>query len=105
MCITVGKQAIALLPRRAAPPKSSVAPAEEPELPAAEPLPKAVAATPAVRRKAAPKTAKPLIVEPEVPAVLAPPRQGPPRRTARITPVNALPPATIPREALASPRH
>jgi protein TonB len=56
----------------------------------------------APRKKAA---AKPLIVAPEVPAVVAPPRQGPPRRTARIAPVGALPPATIPREALVSPRH
>jgi len=78
----------------------------------AKPLPKAVAvvasAPPAgasAPRKRAPPRAKPLIVAPDVPAVVAPARQGPPRRTARISPAGALPPATIPREALVSPRH
>jgi len=95
------------LPRRAAPPKPSDPPAEQPALarPKASPKPVAAAASPAPRRKPAERAPKSLIVAPEVPAVVAPARQGPPRRTARITPVNALPPATIPREALVSPRH
>jgi protein TonB len=53
----------------------------------------------------APHAVKPLIVDPVVPTVMAPARQGPVRRTARIAPAGALPPARIPREALASPRH
>ncbi len=57
------------------------------------------------RRKAAPRVVqKPLIVDPVVPPVVAPVRQGPVQRTARIAPAGALPPATIPRELLAS-RH
>ncbi len=63
------------------------------------------AATPAAPRRKAPAKPKPLIVAPEVPAVPAPAREGPPRRTARIAPAGALPPAIIPREALVSPRH
>jgi len=66
---------------------------------------------PAVRAPAVPgkkpavqRVAKALIVDPDVPPVVAPARQGPVRRTAHIAPAGALPPATIPREALASPR-
>ncbi len=85
------------VPRRATPPKPD--PAAPPEPPAqAAPAPRAP-------RKPAARAAKPLIVEPEVPAIAAPARQGPPRRTARIAPAGALPLATIPREALLSPRH
>ncbi|MFO1322545.1 MAG: TonB family protein [Burkholderiales bacterium] len=71
------------------------------------PLPSPKRAAPAAPRKkpATPRAAKPLIVDPEVPPVVAPARQGPVRRTARISPVGALPPAQIPREALISPRH
>ncbi|MCC7216454.1 MAG: energy transducer TonB [Burkholderiales bacterium] len=57
------------------------------------------------RKPAAPHAAKPLIVDPEVPAVVEPARQGPVRRTAHIAPAGALPPATIPREALVAPRN
>lgn len=72
----------------------------------AAPVPKrAVTAAPAPRKKPAAHAPKPLIVDPEVPVVVAPARQGPPRRTARIAPAGALPPATIPREALISPPH
>jgi protein TonB len=70
----------------------------------ARPKPAAAVADAAPRKKAAAK-AKPLIVAPEVPPAAAPLRQGPPRRTARIAPAGALPPAVIPREALVSPRH
>jgi len=58
-----------------------------------------------VPRKRSPAKPKPLIVAPEVPAVAPAPRQPPARRSARIAPAGALPPATIPREALVSPRH
>jgi len=74
-------------------------------VPAVLARPKAVPAVPgAVPRKRSQPKPKPLIVAPEVPAV-APPRQAPARRSARIAPAGALPPATIPREALVSPRH
>ncbi|MCC7327068.1 MAG: energy transducer TonB [Burkholderiales bacterium] len=64
-------------------------------------------AAPAAPRKksATPRAAKPLIVDPEVPAVVAPARQGPVRRSARIVPAGALPPARIPPEALRSVRN
>jgi periplasmic protein TonB len=77
-------------PQGAAPPPAAKPPAAPRKKPAAKP--------------AAPHVAKPLIVDPEVPPVAAPVRQGPVRRTAHIAPAGALPPATIPREALASPR-
>ena len=70
----------------------------------ARPKPVSAVATTASRKKA-PSRPKPLIVAPDVPAPVAPPRQGPTRRTARIAPAGALPPAVIPREALISPRH
>ena len=103
-------------PQGAAPPPVVKAPAAKAPV-ARSPAAKApVARTPAVRapvanasaapgkKPAAPRAAKPLIVNPEVPTVVAPARQGPVRRTAHIAPAGALPPATIPREALASPR-
>ncbi len=55
-------------------------------------------------RKAPARAPKALITDPVVPAVTAPARQGPPQRTAQLRPAGALPPAVIPREALASPR-
>ena len=70
--------------------------------------PKPVAAVPSTApapRNKAPAKPKPLIVPPEVPAAAPTTRQSPPRRTARIAPAGALPPAVIPREALVSPRH
>ena len=95
------------VPRRATPPKPSADPSGQPEPPAAAASPPAKRAPPAVPRKkpAVARVTKPLIVDPEVPAVVAPARQGPVRRTAHIAPAGALPPATIPREALISPRH
>ena len=93
------------MPRRATPTKVPATDGEQRELPAAAPLPKAVGVVAPVPRKRAPPRPKPIVVDPEVPATVAPARQGPPRRTARISPVGALPPATIPREALVSPRH
>ncbi|HTP99569.1 MAG TPA: TonB family protein [Casimicrobiaceae bacterium] len=93
------------MPRRATPPKPTADPGAKPEL-SAVPAPAAKRpAAAAPRKKPAPRVVKPLIVDPEVPAVLAPSRPGPPRRTAHIAPAGALPPATIPREALVSPRH
>ena len=68
-------------------------------------IPPPVQAAAPRRKPAAPPPAKPLIVDPEVPAVVEPARQGPVRRTARIAPAGALPPATIPREALVAPRN
>lgn len=61
------------------------------------------AAQVAVRNTSA-RAPKPLVADPVVPAVTAPARQGPPQRTAQLRPAGALPPAVIPREALASPR-
>jgi protein TonB len=93
------------VPRRATPPRPADA-TPAPDVPAVLARPK-VAAVPdpaPAPRKRAPAKPKPLIVAPEVPAPPAPARQGPPRRTARIAPAGALPPAVIPREALASPR-
>jgi len=84
----------------------SAAPAATPEAvpPTADKPP--LAAAPAARRKpAVARVAKPIVKDPEVPPVVAPARQGPPRRTAHIAPAGALPPAVIPREALLSPRH
>jgi protein TonB len=99
------------MPRRATPPQPADAQKPQDELPAivaprprGRPAgavePEAKGPAPARRKPAAARPAKPLIVDPEVPAVAAPPR-----RTARISPAGALPPAVIPREALASPRH
>ena len=93
------------MPRRATPPKPTVDPGGEPESPAVAPPANKRPLAAAPRKKPAPRVVKPLIVDPEVPPVAVPPRQGPPRRTARIAPAGALPPATIPREALVSPRH
>jgi periplasmic protein TonB len=95
------------VPRRATPPKpdadgpaqdalARVAPAPAPKRPAVPAVPR--------KKPAAPRAAKPLIVDPVVPTVVAPARQGPVRRTAHIAPAGALPPATIPREALVAPR-
>ena len=88
----------------------SAAPAPAPEAappqvarPAVKP---SLAAAPAPRRKpVVARVAEPIVKDPEVPPVVAPARQGPPRRTAHIAPAGALPPAVIPREALVSPRH
>jgi protein TonB len=88
------------VPRKATPPKTDIEPRPRPELAA---VLRPVAAQTAARK--GPAAPKPLIVDPVVPAVAEPVRQGPPRRTARIAPAGALPPAVIPREALASPRH
>ena len=76
------------------------------------PPPVACAAEGAARKKpAAPRTAKPAGA-PKPMTVVPPCRSGDrpapkpaPRRTARIAPAGALPPAVIPPEALASPRH
>jgi protein TonB len=62
------------------------------------------------RKPAAPRAARPVTGAPPAtrvdpaPVAMSPPR-APVRRTARIAPAGALPPATIPPEALASPRH
>jgi periplasmic protein TonB len=94
------------VPRRATPPKPVEAPPAQQDVPAVLARPKPVAAVPATApRKKAPAKPKPLIVAPDVPAAVPASRQGPPRRTARIAPAGALPPAVIPREALVSPRH
>jgi periplasmic protein TonB len=93
------------VPRRATPPKTAADPPEQPALPGVEAAPpkRPVAAVP--RKKPAAKAVRPLIVDPEVPPVVEPARQGPVRRTARIAPAGALPPATIPRESLVAPRN
>lgn len=96
------------MPRRATPPRPSAEPQGQPELPLAEvspPVRRVAPAAPRNKKPAAPRLAKPLIVDPEVPPVVEPVRRGPVRRTARIAPAGALPPAYIPREALISPRH
>jgi len=91
------------VPRRATPPNpNDPTPPQADDVPAVLARPKAVAAVAApAPRKRAPAKPKPLIVAPEAPA----PRKAPARRTARISPVGALPPAVIPREALVSPRN
>jgi protein TonB len=93
------------VPRRATPPKPAADLLEQPAPPGVEAAPTKRPAAVAPRRKPAAKAAKPLIVDPVVPRVVEPARQGPVRRTARIAPAGALPPATIPREALISPRN
>jgi periplasmic protein TonB len=101
------------LPRRASPPKTP-APAPVPDEPQAL-APVAAArragAEGAARKKpVAPRATKPsaipapMTVVATVPAA-APATRAPARRTARIAPAGALPPANIPREALISPRH
>jgi periplasmic protein TonB len=101
------------LPRRASPPKTPAdAPVpDEPERPAPAAATRRVAAEgPARKKPAAPRTAKPasapkpMTVVPAVP-VTDPVPKAVPRRTARISPAGALPPAVIPPEALLSPRH
>ncbi|MFO1413482.1 MAG: TonB family protein [Burkholderiales bacterium] len=97
------------MPRRATPPKTAAESPAQPALPGVDAPPSAgdagkSASKAAPRRKAAPKAAKPLIVEPELPPA-PPPEPGPVRRTARIAPAGALPPAVIPKEALAAPRN
>ncbi len=60
---------------------------------------------PAVPRVAKPvAVAQPMTVVAKIPEV-APAVKPPPRRTARIVPAGALPPAHIPPESLVSPRH
>jgi hypothetical protein len=81
--------------------------------PALVPVPVAHRSTPAgtARKKpAAPRALSPAAVPPPITIVknfpeVAPAPKPPPRRTARIAPAGALPPAYIPPEALASPRH
>jgi periplasmic protein TonB len=94
------------VPRRATPIKPDPDTPAQPHVPAVLARPKAVPAVPgtAPRKRSQPKP-KPLIVAPDVPVAASAPRQAPARRTARIAPAGALPPATIPREALVSPRH
>jgi len=94
------------VPRRATPPKTADDPSAQPALPGVEPAPVAPAAIKPVapKRRAAPKAVKPLIVDPEVPPPAAP-APGPVKRTARIAPAGALPPAVIPKEALVAPRN
>jgi protein TonB len=106
------KQAVAEAPApRRAPKRAVTEPATvrapKPRLSVdAAPAVRPVDAAAAPRKKpAVARVAKSLIKDPEVPAAVAPPRQGPPRRTAHIAPAGALPPAVIPREALVSPRH
>ena len=94
------------MPRRATPPKPVEESPAQPDVPAVLARARPVAAVPATTpRKRAPAKPKPLIVAPDVPPDVPPSRQGAPRRTARIAPAGALPPAVIPREALISPRH
>ena len=101
------------MPRRATPPKPDSAvqeqaaqpavpkPRARPRVaPAAAPAAGVPGTAPAPRKRAPAPKAKPLIVAPDVP-----PPTSAPRRTARIAPAGALPPAVIPREALLSPRH
>jgi periplasmic protein TonB len=101
------------LPRRASPPKTlepKPVPDATPEL---KPVPVTRrASTEGVARKkpAAPRSAKSAVVPVPMTVVttspaLAPAPKAPVRRTARIAPAGALPPATIPPEALVSPRH
>ncbi|MFO1395759.1 MAG: TonB family protein [Burkholderiales bacterium] len=92
------------VPRRATPPKTASDPSAQPALPGVDAVPRAPAPVAAAKRKAAPKAAKPLIVDPELPPPEAP-APGPARRTARIAPAGALPPAIIPKEALVAPRN
>jgi protein TonB len=81
--------------------------------PALVPVPAARHSPPAgtARKKpAAPRALSPAAVPPPITIVknfpeVAPAPKPPPRRTARIAPAGALPPAYIPPEALASPRH
>jgi len=101
------------LPRRASPPKPpAVTPApDEPERAAPAAAPRRAVVEGAARKKpAAPRAAKPAV--PPTPMTVVPSAQGAepapksaPRRTARIAPAGALPPAVIPPEALRSPRH
>ncbi|MEO8346888.1 MAG: TonB family protein [Betaproteobacteria bacterium] len=97
------------LPRRALPPNAPLVPVPG-EPPALTPVPSAPkAATTAARKKpATPRAARPATVPPPmtiVPAIPAPVPKPAPRRTARIAPAGALPPAHIPPESLVSPRH
>ena len=92
------------MPRRATPPKPADPTPAPREVPAVLARPKVAAVPTPAPRKRAPAKPKPLIVAPEVPAVAPPSPQAPARRTARIAPAGALPPAVIPREALVSPR-
>jgi protein TonB len=101
------------LPRRASPPKTPVqAPVpDEPQAVATVPAARRTAGEVAARKRtAAPGAAKPatilapITVAAPIPAVDAA-RAPPLRRTARIAPAGALPPAHIPPEALISPRH
>ena len=101
------------MPPRASPPKTLVpkpVPDATPELkqvpvarrPAAEGVPRK---KPAVPRAAKAATVPvPMTVVTSAPALAPVPKQ-PARRTARIAPAGALPPAIIPPEALVSPRH
>jgi len=99
------------LPRRASPPKTPAIVPVQDELPAIAPAPAHVAVPikPAARRKAAPARVAGEVARPSPVAKLQqapePPRRQPARRTARIAPVGALPPATIPPALLANPPH
>jgi periplasmic protein TonB len=101
------------LPRRASPPKTlDPNPVVEGQ-PALAPVPVArrASATGVARKKpATPRAAKPASAPPAITVVptapvVTPTPKPPARRTARISPAGALPPAKIPPEALASPRH
>jgi protein TonB len=97
------------LPPRAAPPKTPAHASAQDDLPAIAPAPSAPVTAAARRKPAASRAAKPVASPPPVVRVERVPAGAPPakpaRRTARIAPAGALPPATIPPEALANPRH
>jgi len=95
------------LPPRAAPPKQA-------EVVPATPKRPRVVAVPEARRKVPDspplkKTSPARALKPRIVAALIrppePPAPATPSRTARLLPAGALPPARIPPEALASPRH
>jgi len=100
------------LPRRASPPKTPAeTPApDEPERAAPAAAPRHVAAEGVARKKpASPRAVKPAAAPKPMTVVPAAPVANPlpkpaPRRTARIAPAGALPPAVIPPESLRSPR-
>jgi periplasmic protein TonB len=100
------------LPRRASPPKTpdlTPVPDKAPALASVPTARRTAAALAPKKRPATPRAAKPAIpppitIVPPLPAPAVEPKP-PPRRTARIAPAGALPPALIPPEALASPRH
>jgi protein TonB len=101
------------LPRRASPPKTlgSKPVPDEPQAVATVPVARRTAAEVAARRRTAPPDAAKPAVTPAPKTIVSPipagdaARAPPLRRTARIAPAGALPPAHIPPEALVSPRH